>query len=253
MRRAGPGGNGIMGHGLLGKKLGMTQLFDPKGRRVPVTLIQAGPCYVLQVKTIASDGYNAVRLGFDPKREKRTNRPESGLIEKVNRAIKGDDAPAEPAGEDAAARKSKRAERLETISPVRFIREIRVADPMSYRVGQRIAVDIFEVGEKVDVIGTSKGRGFAGPIKRHHSKPGPDTHGSMYHRRPGSMGGSSWPSRVFKGKPLAGHMGHQRTTTLNLIVVQTDPENNLIALKGSVPGHTNGYVIIRKNVRSRKG
>jgi len=238
-----------MGQGLLGKKLGMTQVFDPKGRLVPVTLIQAGPCYVLQVRTVASDGYNAVRLGFDAKGEKQTTRPENGLIAKVNSLVRGE---AEAVGEEGAGHKTKRAERIETLSPVRFIREIRVNDPDDYRVGQRIAADIFEIGEKVDVIGTSKGRGFQGPYKRHHSKPGPETHGSMYHRRPGSMGGSSWPSRVFKNKPLAGHMGNQRSTTLNLIVVQTDLENNLIALKGSVPGHVNAYVIIRKNVRSRK-
>jgi len=242
-----------MGHGLLGKKLGMTQVFDPKGRLVPVTLIQAGPCYVLQVKTLATDGYNAVRLGFEAKRDKLTNRPDNGLIEKVNRLIKGEGEPAEAAGEDAAARKSKRGERVETLAPPRYIREIRVEDPEKYRVGQRLAVDIFQIGEKVDIIGTSKGRGFQGPVKRHHSKPGPDTHGSMYHRRPGSMGGSSWPSRVFPGKPLAGHMGSQRSTSQNLRVVQTDPENNLIAVRGSVPGHTNAFVIIRTIVRARKG
>jgi large subunit ribosomal protein L3 len=231
----------------------MTQVFDPKGRLVPVTLLQAGPCTVLQIKTVATDGYNAVRLGFDAKKEKQTNRPESGLVDKVNRLIKGESEAGEPTGDDAAGRKSKRGERVEAIVAPRYIREFRVPDPESYRIGQRIAADIFQIGEKVDIIGTSKGRGFAGPYKRHHSKPGPDTHGSMYHRRPGSMGGSSWPSRVFPGKLLAGHMGNQRSTTLHLKVVQTDPENNLIAVKGSVPGHVNGFVIIRKNVRSMKG
>jgi len=242
-----------MGQGLLGKKLGMTQIFDPKGRLVPVTLIQAGPCYVLQVKTIASDGYNAVRLGFESKNEKHTNRPENGLIIKINDLLKSESESSPPAGEEAAARKSKRGERIEPIAAPRYIREIRVSDPQNYRVGQRIAADIFQVGEKIDVIGTSKGRGFAGPVKRHHSKPGPDSHGSMYHRRPGSMGGSSWPSRVLPGKPLAGHMGNHRCTAQSLKVVQTDPENNLIAVKGSIPGHINGFVIICKNVRSRKG
>jgi large subunit ribosomal protein L3 len=241
-----------MEHGLLGKKLGMTQVFDPKGRLVPVTLIQAGPCTVLQVKTVATDGYNAVRLGFDAKKEKQTKRPEQGLVAKVNRLIKTETEAGESAG-DESSRKAKRAERVEPIVAPRVIREFRVSDPESYRVGQRLAVDIFQIGEKVDIIGTSKGRGFAGPYKRHHSKPGPDSHGSMYHRRPGSMGGSSWPSRVFPNKPLAGHMGNQRSTILNLRVVQTDPENNLIAVKGSVPGHINAFVIIRKNVRDRKG
>jgi len=237
-----------MEQGLLGKKLGMTQVFDPKGRLVPVTLLQAGPCYVLQVKTVATDGYNAVRLGFDAKREKQTNLPDGGLIAKVNRLIQGE---GEAAGDEGAAH--KRPERVEPLSPLRYIREIRVKDPNSYHIGQKFSVEIFQIGERVDIIGTSKGRGFQGPYKRHHSKPGPDSHGSMYHRRPGSMGGSSWPSRVFKNKPLAGHMGDQRCTTLNLVVVQTDPENNLIAVKGSVPGHVNAYVIIRKNIRSRKG
>jgi len=232
----------------------MTQLFDPKGRLVPVTMIQAGPCYVLQVKTVASDGYNAVRLGFDPKSEKRTNRPEAGLIAKVNRTL-GDenDHPGESKGDETAGRDRKHAKRAEQVRPVRFIRELRVPDPDSYRVGQCIAVDIFEVGEKVDVIGKSKGRGFAGTIKRFHTKRGPETHGSRYHRRPGSMGASAFPSRTFKGKGVPGHMGNHRTTTLNLTVVQTDPENNLLAVKGSIPGHINGYVIIRKNVRTRKG
>jgi len=239
-----------MKEGLLGKKLGMTRVFDPKGRLVPVTLLQAGPCYVLQVKTMATDGYNAIRLGFESKTDKHTNRPESGLIAKVNQLIKSESAAGESTGDEAAGHKSKRAERIEAIAPPRYIREIRVSDPQKYRVGQRIAADIFQVGEKVDIIGTSKGRGFAGPIKRHHSKPGPETHGSMYHRRPGSMGGSSWPSRTFPGKPLAGHMGNHRSTSQNLRVVQTDPENNLIAVKGSVPGHVNGFVIIHKNVRS---
>ncbi|MCX8036966.1 MAG: 50S ribosomal protein L3 [Candidatus Sumerlaeia bacterium] len=240
-----------MTNGLLGKKLGMTQVFDPKGRLVPVTLIQAGPCYVLQVKTVATDGYNAIRLGFDTKREKSTNKPDQGLIDKVNEAVKAQEG-ADSGGEDAAGRKGRR-EKTPVLPPLRYIREIRVNDPSNYHVGQRISADIFQIGEKVDVIGTSKGRGFQGPYKRHHSKPGPETHGSMYHRRPGSMGGSSWPSRVFPGKPLAGHMGNHRSTTLNLQVVQTDPENNLIAVKGSVPGHVNAFVIIRKNIRSRKG
>lgn len=243
----------IMAHGLLGKKLGMTQIFDRRGRRVPVTMIEAGPCYVLQVKTVASDGYNAVRLGFDPKGEKRTNRPEAGLIAKVNRSLEGKNESGESKGDEAGSRDRKHTKRAEPIRSVRFIREIRVPDPGSYRVGQRIAVDIFQIGDKVDVIGKSKGRGFAGTIKRFHTSRGPETHGSRHHRRPGSLGASAFPSRTFKGKGIPGHMGNHRTTTPNLTVVQTDPENNLLAVKGSVPGHTNGYVIIRKNARVRKG
>jgi len=244
-----------MAKGLLGKKLGMTQVFDPNGRLIPVTLIEAGPCYVLQVKTVERDGYNAVQLGFEPKNQRRVLRPERGLIDKINQQLKTE---AESAAAAAAAdvggegERRVRRERAEDLKVPRVIREIPVSDPTQYSVGQRVDVGLFAVGEKVDVIGTSKGRGFTGVIKRHHSKPGPNTHGSMYHRRPGSMGGSSWPSRVYPGKPLPGHMGNHRTTTLNLVVVQTDAKNNLLAVKGSVPGHINGYVIIRENIRGKK-
>jgi large subunit ribosomal protein L3 len=242
-----------MADGLLGKKLGMTQVFDAQGRVVPVTLIQAGPCYVLQVKNVAHDGYNAVQLGFGPKKENNARRPELGLINKINEALKSPAAEGEEAEGEGAGRKGKRGGVAEKVLPVRFIREIRVPDPNSYSVGQRIAVDIFEVGEKVDVVGTSKGRGFAGTIKRYGTKRGPETHGSMYHRRPGSMGASSYPSRTFKGKRLPGRMGNRRCTVENLTVVQTDPENNVLAVRGSVPGHINSYVIIRRNSRKRKG
>lgn len=245
-----------MAYGLLGKKLGMTQLFDTNGRLVPVTLIEAGPCYVLQVKTARSDGYNAVQLGFHNKSSKRANRPEMGLIDKVNEIVKERVlAKSDEEASDGAKgqKKGKRTTRGEPIQPVRFVREIRVPDPDSYQVGQELGVDIFEIGEKVDVTGTSKGRGFAGTIKRHGTSRGPETHGSRYHRRPGSMGPSAYPSRVFKGKKLPGHMGNRRATSLKLTVVQTDPENNVLAVKGSVPGHVNSYLIIRKNVRGGKG
>jgi len=243
-----------MAGGLLGKKLGMTRVFDSQGRVVPVTLIEAGPCYVLQVKTVATDGYNAIRLGFGVKSEKHTKRPEMGLIEKVNRvAAEGGEGAQAAEEQQAKEGKGKRADRPEPIRPPRFIREIRVPDPDNYRVGQRLDVGIFEVGEKVDIVGTSKGRGFAGTVKRFGTKRGPETHGSRYHRRPGSLGASAFPSRVFKGKGLPGHMGNRRTTIRNLTVVETDAENNLLAVKGSVPGHVNAYVIIRKNTLSRKG
>lgn len=239
--------------GLLGKKLGMTQIYDSDGRPVPVTLIEAGPCYVLQVKTVEKDGYNAVQLGFDPKDEKRAKKPELGLIEKINEELEKQWKAAAGEAQADEGRKGKRRERPEKLRPMRYVREIRVPDPSIYEVGQRIDVDIFEVGEKVDVIGTSKGRGFAGTVKRFGTRRGPETHGSMYHRRPGSLGASSFPSRTFKGKVMPGHMGNRRTTILNLRVVQTDTERHLLAVKGSVPGHINGYVVIRKNSRSRKG
>ena len=239
-----------MAHGLLGKKLGMTHLFDTEGRMVPVTLILAGPCYVLQVKTTESDGYNALQLGFEARGEKNATKPELGLIEKVNQLLK--DNPGDGSDGEESGGKSKRGA-APKITPMRYIRELRIPDPENYHVGQRVDVNGFEVGEKVDVIGTSKGRGFAGSIKRHGTSRGPESHGSRYHRRPGSMGPSAYPSRVFKGKKLPGHMGNHRTTTTNLTVMQTDEENHLIAVKGSVPGHINGFVIIRKNARSRKG
>ncbi len=208
--------------GLLGKKLGMSQIFDEDGRLVPVTLIEAGPCPILQKKEKSKDGYDALQIGFDPKPKRLTNKPEMGRFNKSN------------------------------VSPVRFMREIRIQDVSKYEVGQVLDVEVFKEGEKVDVTGISKGRGFAGTVKRHHSSRGPESHGSMYHRRPGSMGGSADPSRVFKGKALPGHMGNSRCTILNLKVVKTDKEKNLLVLKGSVPGHMNSYLLIRKSVKAQR-
>lgn len=203
--------------GLLGKKIGMTRIFDDAGNIVPVTVIQAGPCPVLQVKREATDGYTALQLGFETKREKNTTKPLLGHFKKAGTA------------------------------PLRFVREIRIEDVDGFEVGKAVEVDIFEVGEKVDVIGVSKGRGFAGPMKRHHSSRGPESHGSMYHRRPGSMGSSADPSHVFKGKKLAGHMGAERVTTQNVKVVGIDKDKNLLLLNGSVPGHNNAFVMISKS------
>jgi large subunit ribosomal protein L3 len=211
-----------MSLGLLGKKLGMSQIFDENGTLVPVTLIEAGPCPILQKKEKDKDGYNALQIGFDPKPKRRVSKPEMGRFNKSN------------------------------VSPVRFIREIHIQDASKYEVGQVLDVEVFKKGEKVDVTGLSKGRGFAGTVKRHHSKRGPESHGSMYHRRPGSMGGSSDPSRVFKGKALPGHMGNARCTILNLKVVRTDKDKNLLVLRGSVPGHMNSYLIIRKSVKGQR-
>jgi large subunit ribosomal protein L3 len=208
-----------MSLGLLGKKLGMSQVFDENGALVPVTLIEAGPCPILQKKEKSKDGYDALQIGFDPKPERSANKPEMGRFTKCN------------------------------VSPLRFIREIRIQDVSKYEVGQVLDVELFKKGEKVDVTGISKGRGFAGTVKRHHSKRGPESHGSMYHRRPGSMGGSSFPSRVFKRKALPGHMGNARCTIQNLKVLRTDKDKNLLVLKGSIPGHMNSYVIIRKSIK----
>lgn len=202
--------------GLLGKKLGMGQVFDEKGARIPVTVIQAGPCPVIEKRIKERDGYTAVQLGFDEKPERVTNGPDLGRFEKAG------------------------------TKPQRYVREFRGDDTQHLEVGQTVSVAIFADGEIVDVTGTSKGRGHASLRKRHHSKPGPKSHGSMYHNRPGSMGGSSNPSRTFKGKPLSGHMGVERVTVKNLRIVKCDPERNLIFVKGSIPGSASGYVMIRK-------
>lgn len=213
--------------GLLGRKLGMSQIFDHHGRLVPVTFIEAGPCVVLDKKTLDEDGYTAVQLGFAQSKEKNTPKPLLGQFKKIG------------------------------VPPMRFIKEFRLEDAKLLEslpdVGGVLKVaDVFKEGEHVDVVGISKGRGFASPIKRWHTHRGPETHGSMYHRRPGSQGASSFPSHTWKGKHAAGHMGASRCTALNLVIVKTDEEKNLILVKGSVPGHNNSYVIIRKTVRAKK-
>jgi large subunit ribosomal protein L3 len=205
----------------------MSQIFDQHGRLVPVTFIEAGPCVVLDKKTSDDDGYTAVQLGFGQRKEKNTPRPLLGQFKKVG------------------------------IPPMRFIREFRLEDSGLLaslpEVGGVLKVsDIFKEGEHVDVVGVSKGRGFASPIKRWHTHRGPETHGSMYHRRPGSQGASSYPSRTWKGKHAAGHMGAVRSTALNLVIVRTDEDKNLILVRGSVPGHNNSLVIIRKTLRAKK-
>jgi large subunit ribosomal protein L3 len=210
-----------MSFGILGKKLGMTQVYGEDGSAIPVTLIQAGPCSILQKKEKAKDGYNAIQLGFEPKPERVTSKPELGHFGKAHSA------------------------------PMRFVREVRVSDPSKFEIGQVIDVGVFKEGELVDVTGYSKGRGFAGTVKRHHTHRGPETHGSMYHRRAGSMGASSSPSRVLKGKVLPGHMGNAKSTVQNLKVIQTDKERHLLVVKGSVPGHPQGYVIIQKSIKGR--
>lgn len=203
--------------GLLAQKIGMTQLYDKSGRVIPVTLLSAGPCPVVQVKTADKDGYGAVQIGFGKRREKRITMPLRGHMKKHNAA------------------------------GLRVLREIRVEDTAAYQVGQELTVSLFEVGGKVDVIGISKGRGFAGVTKRHHFTGGRETHGCVTHKQPGSIGASAYPSRVVKGKRLPGRMGGGRVTVKNLAVIGVDSEQHLIWLRGSVPGAPNGTVLIRKN------
>jgi large subunit ribosomal protein L3 len=209
-----------MAIGLLGKKLGMTQIFDEHGAVIPVTLIQAGPCPILQKRVPEKDGYSALQIAFDPRSEKNVTRPMMGHFKKAG------------------------------TEPHRCIREVRLEDINGYEVGQTLDVALFAEGEMVDVSGVSKGRGFAGTIKRHHSHRGPTTHGSNYHRRVGSLSASSDPSRVYKGKIGCGHMGSVRCTVQNLKIVSTDPERNLLVVRGSVPGCNNGYVVISKSVKA---
>lgn len=199
--------------GFLGKKVGMTQVFEEDGRVVPVTVIQAGPCIVTQVKTREKDGYEAVQLGFGE--TKRLNKPESGHL-------KGNGA-------------------------CRYLREVQADDASEFEVGQKIGVDIFEPGEVLDVIGRSRGRGFAGTMKRHGFGGGPRTHGqSDRARAPGSIGGGTTPGKVFKGLKMAGHMGNRRITAKGLKVVRVDPDRNLLLVKGGVPGAPNGLLQIRR-------
>lgn len=202
--------------GLIGKKLGMTQVFNEEGVLIPVTVIQAGPCFVTNKRNIDRDGYEAVALGFDEKPERLVNRPDKGRFEAA------------------------------IVPPCRIEREFRGPEAADLEVGQSVSVELFAEGEKVDIIGQTKGRGTAGTKKRFGTSPGPKTHGSMYHNRPGSNGASADPSRVYKGKKNPGRFGAARCTMKNLEVVSTMPEKNLIIVRGSIPGATNGYVMIRK-------
>jgi large subunit ribosomal protein L3 len=208
---------------ILGTKIGMTQIFDENGLAIPVTVVQAGPCTVIQKKTVDTDGYGAVKVGFADANEKRLNKPDKGQFSKIK------------------------------VAPKKYVREFRADDFDKYEVGQEIKVaDMFENGEKIDVTGVSKGKGFAGVMKRYGHKTGPLTHGSMYHRRVGSMGANTSPARVFKGKKLPGHMGVDKVTVQNLDVVRVDAERNLLLIKGAVPGAKGGLVIIKNTVKSGK-
>lgn len=208
--------------GLLGKKLGMTRIFDETGNVIPVTVIQAGPCPILQIKSKEKDGYSALQLGFDAKPERLVNKPMAGHFKRAG------------------------------AEPMRLVREFRTEELDGFALGQTLDLTLFDIGEKVDVVGISKGRGFAGVQKRHHSSRGPESHGSMYHRRAGSLGASADPSHVFRGKPAAGHMGAARVTVQNLTVIKVDKEKNILLVRGSIPGANDGYIVIRKSVRGAR-
>jgi large subunit ribosomal protein L3 len=206
-----------MPSGIIGKKLGMTQIFDSDGLAVPVTVIEAGPCFVVQKKTGDTDGYEALQLGFERKALAKFVKPMKGHFEKHGAK-----------------------------SGFKHLKEFRLDDAGSYEVGQEINVEQFDIGERVDVVGTSKGRGFTGTVKRWNFARGPMTHGSMNHRAPGSIGASAYPSRVVKGKKLPGRMGNSRVTVKNLEVIDVRPEENLLMIRGAVPGPNQGLVLIHK-------
>ncbi|MFV9506526.1 MAG: 50S ribosomal protein L3 [Oscillochloridaceae bacterium umkhey_bin13] len=208
-----------MVHGMLGRKVGMMQIFTEKGEVVPVTVINAGPCVVTQIRVSERDGYNAVQLGFEQVPPRKLTKPQQGHLKGAG-------------------------------TLVRILREFSADDPQAHNVGEIVNVDLFSAGQKVDISGNSKGRGFAGVVKRHHFRGGPKTHGqSDRHRAPGSIGAGTTPGRVWKGQKMAGRMGGKRVTVQNLEVVEVLPEQNLILVKGSVPGARNGLLQIRKAVK----
>ncbi len=204
---------------ILGKKIGMTQFFRADGTMIPVTVIEAGPCPVVQKKTVANEGYDSVQLGFAELRDKLANKPRKGHFAKAN------------------------------LKAMRYLREFRLEDAASYEVGQIVKADVFAEGDKVDISGTSKGHGFQGVVKRHHQGRGRMTHGSHFHRAPGSMSACSDPSRVFKTKNLPGHMGSEHVTVQNLEVVRVDAERNLLLIKGAVPGAKGSFVTVKSTVK----
>ncbi len=208
-----------MNKAIIGKKLGMTQIFTPEGRLVPVTVIEAGPCAVVQKKTVETDGYEAVQLGFGDKKEKKVTKPQKGHFDKAG------------------------------VTAKRVLREFRLAGAADLNPGDTVSVEVFAEGDKVDVTGISKGKGYAGTVKRFGTHRGPMAHGSKYHRGPGSMGACSTPSKVMKGKKLPGHMGVDRVTVQNLDVVKIDSERNLLLVKGAVPGARGSIVTIKDTVK----
>ena len=211
-----------MKKGIYGKKLGMTQIFTEEGLVIPVTVVEVEPCVVIRKKTVETDGYNAIQVATGEVKEKHMNKPDKGQFDKVKLAYK------------------------------KYIRELRLDNIDEINVGDELKADVFAAGEFVDVQGTSKGKGFQGVIKRHGQHRGPMSHGSMYHRRPGSMGPTSSPGRVFKGKKLPGHTGKDTVTVQHLEVVRVDMDKNVILIKGSVPGYKNALVRIKDSVKSAK-
>jgi len=208
-----------MTSGIIGKKLGMTQVFDAEGKAVPVTVIEAGPCTVIQRKTANSDGYDAVQIGFGPKKAHRVGKPLLGHFQKAGKGTFG------------------------------ALKEVRITSESPLDVGQEIKVDIFREGDFVDVTGQTKGRGFTGVVKRWNFKGGRATHGSMFHRAPGSIGASAWPSRVIKNMKMGGQYGDERVTILNLKVVGVQPDRNILLVRGAVPGAKNSLVFVRRAVK----
>lgn len=208
-----------MASGLLGKKLGMSQYFTPQGNLVPVTVLEVGPCVVVEKKTQKRDGYNAIQLGFQDAKEYRVNKPRKGHFKKNG------------------------------ITPKKYLQEFPINGEETHQIGDEIRVDVFSVGQKVDVSALSKGKGFAGVVKRYGFRGGPATHGSRFHRAPGSIGAAADPARVFKGTRLPGRMGGKRVTVQNLEIVQVDPERNLLLVKGAVPGPKKGLVGVRDAVK----
>jgi large subunit ribosomal protein L3 len=208
---------------IIGKKIGMTQIFDEKGLVIPVTVIEAGPITVVQKKTVETDGYDAIKVGYLQVQEKKLSKPKLGQFTKFK------------------------------LAPMKYLKEFRFEDVSAYEVGQEIkAEDMFQSGDKIDVTGISKGKGFAGVIKRFGQSRGPETHGSMYHRRTGSLGSGTNPGRVIRGKRMPGHMGMDKVTVQNLEVVRVDAERNLILIKGAVPGPKGGLLVIKNTVKSGK-
>jgi large subunit ribosomal protein L3 len=213
----------MMNKAIIGKKVGMTQIFDDKGKVIPVTVIEAGPCTVVQKKTVENDGYTAVQLGFETTKEHKLSKPEVGHLKKAG------------------------------VDMLKYLKEFRLADISSINVGDVIKADTFKVGDKIDVTGISKGKGYAGVIKRYGAQRTPTSHGGgPVHRHAGSMGACSTPSRIFKGKIGAGHMGSEQVTVLNLDVVKVDPELNMIAVRGAIPGPKGGVVYVKNTVKNNR-
>lgn len=207
---------------IIGRKVGMTQIFGENGELIPVSVVSAGPLVVIQKKTIEKDGYNAIQVGFEDMKEKKANKPVKGHFAKAESGLK------------------------------ELLREFRVEDPEAYEIGQELKADIFEAGDKIDIIGTSKGKGTQGVVKRHGFSTGRKTHGSRFHRAPGGMGAAAYPGKVWKGHRMAGRMGNERVTVQNLEVVKVDVDNNLILIKGAIPGPKKGFVTIKQTTKRVK-